>query len=179
MTLSNANTGSSLVYAYSNQNFFPLDGKGFGNQYRKDSIARNFGFAFSYNGRFTYQGNEYFKFTGDDDLFVYINDRLAINLGGVHSAEDANIDLTWPAAGCPKSSYPKVPCATKDGNAADPCACILGLSAPSNGASYAIDVFYTERHTTESTMAFTTSLYIQCPYYDWCKICQGDGQSCW
>ena len=178
VTLSNNGTGSSLVYTYSTGAFYPIDGRGFGDQYNNSGTPHNYGYTFSYNGRFTYQGNEYFKFSGDDDLFVFINGRLAINLGGVHSAEDATIDLTYPSGGCTRSSYPNVPCAVKNSNATFPCACLLGI-VPGNGNSYAIDVFYNERHTSASTLTFTTSIYIQCPYYDWCGICQGDGQSCW
>jgi hypothetical protein len=46
------------------------------------------------------------------------------------------------------------------------------------GNSYSFDLFYAERHTTSSDLTFTTSLLIQCPWYDWCGVCQGNGQTC-
>jgi fibro-slime domain-containing protein len=95
MNMSNADTCNSLVYAFDNQAFFPIDGRGFGNDWE----GHNFGFTFKFSGRFVYAGTEYFSFTGDDDVFVFINDQLAIDLGGVHSAESASIDLTYPSGG--------------------------------------------------------------------------------
>jgi fibro-slime domain-containing protein len=59
----------------------------------------NFGFSLVYSGRFTYAGIEEFSFAGDDDVFVFINNLLAIDLGGVHSTETASIDLAYPDGG--------------------------------------------------------------------------------
>ena len=42
------------------------------------------------------------SFAGDDDVFVFINDNLAIDLGGVHNTESAFINLTWPCNSNPK-----------------------------------------------------------------------------
>jgi fibro-slime domain-containing protein len=174
LTLSNQLTGDPKVYTYSEPLFFPIDGRGFGNSYNQSGTPRNFAFTYNYNGFFPYRGDEFLQFIGDDDFFLYINTRLAINVGGVHPSISASINLTWPIGGCNETSYPEVDCASTE----LPCACVLGLSQPLN-QTYNIDLFYNERHTTASTIQITTSIDFQCAYYDWCGNCEGDGKSCW
>jgi fibro-slime domain-containing protein len=77
------------VYRYENGEFFPVDGKLLGNEGRE----HNFHFTYEIHSKFTYRGGETFKFTGDDDLFVYINGDLVIDLGGVHVPESKEIKL--------------------------------------------------------------------------------------
>ncbi len=168
MTISNNGTCNSLLYTYNNPQFFPIDGRGFGNYYNLSTTPHNFGFTFNFHGRFTYQGEEVFSFIGDDDVFVFINDMLALDLGGVHGSQAAEFDLSWPGS-CP-STVASPPCALLNANASGSCACILGLTP---GNSYAFDLFYNERHTQASDLKFTTSLLLQCPWYDWCDVCQG------
>jgi fibro-slime domain-containing protein len=176
LTLSNADTCNPLLYSYSNDQFFPIDDQGWGNSgYSDDGVAHNYAFTLTFSGRFTYTQNQtIFTFTGDDDVFVYINDRLAMDLGGVHPAETGTIDLTYPEGGkgivvrstlylegCTPENNGTLPCATRDGpTSSGYCACALGLVP--NGV-YNFDMFYTERHTTGSDLAFTTSIEIDCP----------------
>ena len=79
------------VLTFQSNAFFPLDGKGWGNT---PGQTHNFGFTTEVHTKFTYKGNETFKFTGDDDLWVFINNKLAIDLGGLHPQATNTVDLT-------------------------------------------------------------------------------------
>jgi len=79
----------SKAYKYRNDAFFPIDNQGYGNENK----GRNFGFCFELHTRFTYDPSQVFEFMGDDDVWVYINGNLAIDLGGVHGASSASVSL--------------------------------------------------------------------------------------
>lgn len=106
--------------------FFPLDGLGFGNQGR----AHNFHFTTLIRSSFTYRGGERFTFRGDDDVWIFVNRRLALDLGGLHPAVQGVIDFDREASR-------------------------LGLV---RGQTYRFDVFHAERHTTESNFRMQTSI---------------------
>jgi fibro-slime domain-containing protein len=114
------------LFVYENKAFFPIDGKGFGNQ----GNSHNYHFTTEVHTSFTYRGGEKFTFTGDDDLWLFVNQKLAIDLGGVHGAQSQSIDF--------------------DARAGE-----LGLAV---GQTYAMDIFHAERHTVESNFRIETSI---------------------
>lgn len=114
------------VFQYRNNAFFPIDGRGFGNE----GNSHNYHFTLELHSEFVYRGGEVFQFTGDDDIFVFINGRLAIDLGGVHSSQSRAVQL-------------------------DQAAAALGIEP---GNIYPLDIFFAERHTVASNFRIDTTI---------------------
>lgn len=79
---------------------------------------------------FQYSGGEVFTFRGDDDVFVFINGHEAVNLSGVHTAQEASVSL-------------------------DERATEFGLET---GGVYTFDLFQAERQPDESNFRLETTL---------------------
>ncbi|MEO0988069.1 MAG: fibro-slime domain-containing protein [Cyanobacteria bacterium J06639_14] len=129
------------VFTYENNSFFPIDDELFGNEGRK----HNFHFTYEIHSEFTYQGHEQFTFTGDDDLWVFIDGKLVIDIGGVHQALSETIDLQLADG-------------EKQLNKTLPTGETLLLE---KGKNYAFDLFFAERHTGESHFRIDTSLRLK------------------
>jgi fibro-slime domain-containing protein len=114
------------LFVYDNAMFFPIDSRGFGNE----GNAHNYHFTTEIHTRFTYKGGEVFTFRGDDDLWAFVNGKLAIDLGGLHTPQMMTINFDQRAAE-------------------------LGLTV---GETYPMDIFHAERHTVESNFRIETSI---------------------
>lgn len=63
--------------------FFPLDNVGFGNT---PGQSHNYHFTTEIHVKFTYEVGQSFTFRGDDDLWIFVDGKLALDLGGLHQA---------------------------------------------------------------------------------------------
>lgn len=130
LEITRANENS--VWSFSDNTFFPLDGLGWNDSYR--GSKHNFYFTLETHLEFFYEGGEVFTFRGDDDLWLFINGVLAIDIGGVHGAKERTVVL-------------------------DDVAAYLGIEP---GNTYSFDLFFAERHTSESNFMFETNINLEC-----------------
>ena len=123
-------------FTFQSLNYFPVDGVGFmGSAQADDGMMHNFHFTTELHTQFFYKGGETFQFQGDDDVWVYINNKLAVDVGGLHPMQLRTINLDMAAG-------------------------MLGIQT---GTIYSLDLFHAERHTTASTFRIDTNLsFVDC-----------------
>lgn len=111
--------------------FFPLSPTdGFGITPAGNNQGKNFLFTTEIHFNFIYNQGQKFTFRGDDDLWIFVNNKMALDLGGMHLPFEGTIDF-------------------------DALADELGI-AP--GGLYAMDVFHAERHTSDSNFRIETNI---------------------
>ena len=110
------------LYEFMNNAFFPIDNQGFGNE----GNPNNYHFTTEVHTDFIYESGAAFAFVGDDDVWVFLNGVLIVDLGGVHAATAIIVEF-------------------------DDVANQTGLVP---GEKACLDMFHAERNTVKSNFAF-------------------------
>lgn len=114
-----------------------------------NKVKHNFSFTGEFRYWFKYDATKNFtlSFVGDDDVWVFINRKLAVDLGGIHTPVQGSVTLDAAAA--------------------------AKLGGLHSGTVYEIAVFQTERQTTCSSYKLTMSGFNAAPTT--CTPTCGDG----
>ncbi|MSQ69975.1 MAG: fibro-slime domain-containing protein [Betaproteobacteria bacterium] len=129
LTLNETSSGSG-IYTYANNNFFPIDNQLLGNQGR----PHNYHFTYNIGTSFGYVlgAGQSFTFGGDDDVWVYFDGLLGIDLGGVHGFQSQTVNLDS----------------------------LFAANGGRTTGNYSFDFFFAERHTSGSNLTISTSLVL-------------------
>jgi fibro-slime domain-containing protein len=94
--------GATSSYGFDSSAFFPLDGRGWNapGSPAPESYPQPHNYSFTTEARtwFVFQGDERLEFRGDDDVWVFVDGYLCLDVGGLHPPEMAIMDLGNPAA---------------------------------------------------------------------------------
>jgi fibro-slime domain-containing protein len=151
--MSLAREPSGRAYAISNASFFPWDGDpnswvAQGLELERD--GHDYGFTSEIRSYFEFrpdtQNPQTLRFSGDDDVWVFINRRLAVDIGGSHNERERSVTLD------------------------DATARMLSLEA---GHIYEIALFHAERHTPASNFNLTLDGFVSAKSK--CEAKCGDG----
>ena len=96
------------TFANAGADFYPLDSRGVSRVWDKDGKDGNYYFGIRYDIEFQlgdYIGPLNYKFTGDDDLWVLLDGKVVIDVGGIHDALTKDTDL-WKNLGYENGARP-------------------------------------------------------------------------
>lgn len=117
--------------------------------------GRNYNYVLQSNASFIYHADDqlYFQFEGDDDVYLFINNELVVDIGGAHAVVGSKMNLNdyvewaWEVMSNP-SAYTE-----KEVERAERLALV-------EGNSYSFDFYYMERHGYGSNMRIFTNFQL-------------------
>jgi fibro-slime domain-containing protein len=141
------------VYQFSSTSFFPLDDAelaplAWPNEPTYGEMLfsnHNFGFTTEVHYFFVYQGDEVLSFSGDDDLWVFVDGFLCLDVGGLHPSESDVMSFADPTAAD----------TAKQGTIVSDCKARL-----TPGDVYEVAIFHAERHTDASNFSLTLDGFV-------------------
>ncbi len=87
-------SGVALSAKTPTKEWFPIDdGTPYATMFGNQGQTHNYSFTTELHTVFVYRGGETFSFSGDDDCFVFVNNALVIDLGGVHQRAMGTVAL--------------------------------------------------------------------------------------
>ncbi|MFW5960359.1 MAG: fibro-slime domain-containing protein, partial [Chitinivibrionales bacterium] len=137
-TLTFTHIEGSNKYRFEDDSFFPLDGRRFGEEWNfaeGDNPLHNYSFTMELKWAFTKEPDMEFSFTGDDDMWVFVNDELALDLGGIHQPVSGSFNLDN----------------------------MTKFESLENGDSCGLSIFYAERHSSNSHILIETNIITYSP----------------
>ena len=131
--------------------WYPLNNLGFNEKYQYNL---NYHTSTAGSGQFVYHEADdlFFAFTGDDDVYLYINNKLVIDDGGIHGQSTSEVYLE-DSVGTGTNVTSQTTGSTNDQTWAQ----YLGLE---EGGIYDFDFFQMERNVTESNFSIYTNINV-------------------
>ncbi len=152
-------TGAEGIYAGGTDSYyFAEDGKRSYTDEFGTYKNRNYNYVLTSNGEFVYheEDNLFFEFEGDDDVYLFLNGQLVLDLGGGHSISackfNVNDYVIWAR------EVLKNPSAYTEAEVARANALDL-----KNGEIANFDFYYMERHGYGANMRIVTNMHITDP----------------
>ncbi len=138
--------------------YFAEDGKRSYNTELGTYRGRNYGYTLASNGEFVFNEEDdlYFEFEGDDDVYLFINNQLVLDIGAGHSIANASINVNeyvaWAREVVKNPSNYSAQELTR--------AQALDLE---NGEIASFDFYYMERHGYGANCRIVTNMHVTDP----------------
>ena len=138
--------------------YFVEDGVRGHSQYGSTYVDRNYNYVMASNGEFVFheEDNLFFQFEGDDDVYLFLNNELVLDIGGAHGISTVEFDV---------NDYVE----WAKGVLANPSAYTEKDIARANALNFedgeivSFDFYYMERHGTGANCRIVTNMHITDP----------------